>query len=273
MNLGYMFKRKMYAGVRYDNDEALNDAIEANVNALLASSENRTVSMSSVKRLYECFSEGYQSFELKTLYPGLIPGMGYAHGIDGIDADVKTGMSFDYTTGLPVLPGSSVKGALRSRMDAKKNAKNLDYLNELWDKPFLQLGTIGPEEAKRLVDEIFEGERDGEAFAMRERDCFFDAFPVRIDSNRKLLWTDAITPHHFDDNHPLPDELRNPRPVKTLKVGEGVDWRFLFRLKPSTVIPDLTPKKKRDLFKQILVDWGIGAKVNVGYGNFEPERS
>ena len=53
------------------------------------------------------------SFSLKTKYPGLLIGVGNAHGSGGL-GDIDLGFSFDYVTGCPYIPGSTVKGVLRS---------------------------------------------------------------------------------------------------------------------------------------------------------------
>src|SRR5690554_3416875 len=52
-------------------------------------------------------------WELYTTYPGLLIGSGYQHESGG-ENEFKIGFFFDYTTGLPQIPGSSVKGVLRS---------------------------------------------------------------------------------------------------------------------------------------------------------------
>ncbi|MCF8245540.1 MAG: type III-B CRISPR module RAMP protein Cmr6 [Saprospiraceae bacterium] len=59
-------------------------------------------------------------FHLKTTYPGLLIGTGYLHEHkkEGEDdktknESIKIGFYFDHATGMPVVPGSSVKGALR----------------------------------------------------------------------------------------------------------------------------------------------------------------
>ena len=51
--------------------------------------------------------------QLKTIYPGLITGSGLPHQT-GSKGEFKLGFQFDYTTGLPYIPGSSIKGTLRS---------------------------------------------------------------------------------------------------------------------------------------------------------------
>jgi CRISPR-associated protein Cmr6 len=54
-----------------------------------------------------------------------------------------------------------------------------------------------------------------------------------------------------------------------VKVLPEVQFEFAFQLKNSQVLPALTAANKLDLFQQILLDLGVGAKTNVGYGQFE----
>ena len=98
---------------------------------------------------------------------------------------------------------------------------------------------------------------------MRLRDIFLDAFIKEGDSNSKILGTDSITPH--GDN-----PLKNPIPLAFLKVLPNVTFQFQFLLQPSVLKEDFTvdARLKRDAFEQILATFGVGAKTNVGYGQF-----
>ena len=49
-----------------------------------------------------------QSFQLLTTYPGLLFGTGYTHGVGEV-GEFKLGFYFDYTTGMPLIPGHAVK--------------------------------------------------------------------------------------------------------------------------------------------------------------------
>jgi CRISPR-associated protein Cmr6 len=80
------------------------------------------------------------------------------------------------------------------------------------------------------------------------------------DNNGKFLDSDFITPHK--------DEFKDPIPLQFLKVLPGVTFCFQFILRDGK----LEKGKKLDLFKRILLDLGIGAKTNVGYGKFEKEE-
>lgn len=63
----------------------------------------------------------YYQFSLSTYYPGLITGIGMNHQTtlewkDGTQKipELKLGMAFDHATGLPIIPGASLKGLLRN---------------------------------------------------------------------------------------------------------------------------------------------------------------
>lgn len=60
----------------------------------------------------DAFYTGSSNFELKTT-SGLLIGIGYTHET-GIAGEIKIGFFFDHTNGLPTIPGSSIKGLLRS---------------------------------------------------------------------------------------------------------------------------------------------------------------
>jgi CRISPR-associated protein Cmr6 len=81
---------------------------------------------------------------------------------------------------------------------------------------------------------------------------------------------DYITSHQNWNNLKM-SPFQNPNPVRFLKVRSGVTFTFGFRLTDTVISDDLLFSKelKRELFKKILLDLGIGAKTNVGYGQFE----
>ncbi len=193
-----------------------------------------------VKELYIEYS-----FELKTVYPGLLSGSGYLHEVGDNKDEFQLGFFFDYTTGLPVIPASSIKGVLRYACEMR----NGKYLKDLVKR-------IGKEnsdfDAKKFVEEVFDGKNK----SIYDRDIFFDAFPIK--SEGYLFGTDYTTPHK--------EKLKNPVPIKFLRVNPDVIYKFQFDLKDSN---DLTAENKMDLFKEIILDLGLGAKTNVGYGQFE----
>jgi len=194
------------------------------------------------------------SFILKTVYPGLLLGLGYVHEVgkeyingdieDG--ADIKLGFSFDFVTGLPVIPGSTVKGVLRSAF-----VQYGEYVADI-------LG-IRADQISSIENEVFGKNNMGKV-------VFFDAIPVKANKDGRILGLENITPHNTEEN----DGLVNPKPLTLVKVIPGVC--YLFRFGFGHWSNDEQGFKKDDLvrvFKQILMDYGVGAKTNVGFGILE----
>jgi CRISPR-associated protein Cmr6 len=226
------------------------------------------------------------SLELTTTYPGLLCGVGYNHGISS-EADFKVGFYFDHTTGLPIVPGSSVKGVLRSafpgyvgKEEDKRPSK--EELKERYDffrwlveqtnlkinNPELKLPSFDDDyDIDNLEAFIFEGEdADGNQISYYKRDRFFDAYPKEsLVHNGCFLKNDYITPH-INRDKPEMSPFSNPTPLQFLKVLPKVKFCFQFQLKEGG---GLSAAQKELLFKEILCFTGIGAKTNVGYGQFE----
>lgn len=195
---------------------------------------------------------------MKVHYPGLITGVGITHEAN-IEGEFKLGMHFDYTYGMPVVYGSSVKGVLRSVFRDEVYIQSL--INRISKKNI---------DVKELFEDIFEGnERDPEhddvvehikaykSKSIYKRDLFFDAVIIKPDSNGHILETDYITPHK--------NPLKNPVPISFVKIASGCNIEFRFRLVDSI----LTRQEKYSLFLLILQEFGVGAKTNVGYGNMQ----
>jgi len=188
-----------------------------------------------------------QYLDLTTIYPGLLIGSGYEHEIGGIHGEFQLGSFFDHTTGMPVVSGSSVKGVLRSAF------KYLEYIAELLEEMEVPLSI---EDIKELEFEIF-GQPNGGDFVLKGRDVFFDAFIIESNNfNESFLDDDYITPHN--------EKYKDPMPLRFLKVSPNVTFRFYFELNDGLLAKD----NKLRLFDKILQDLGVGAKTNVGYGQF-----
>ena len=200
-------------------------------------------------------------FTLKILYPGLVTGIGLVHDSKKLEGGYNLGMHFDYTWGMPVVYGSSVKGVLR------------EYFQEFYE---------GGMDAIDLEEEIFSGkirnkkkdttDKNGKLIrgydnkSIYHRDIFFDAVitkPYKSNNKEHLLEDDSITPH--GDN-----PLKNPLPITMLKIAPGCEIEFRFRLVDSVVDGKVFKKEdKLKLFENILKTVGVGAKTNVGYGQLE----
>lgn len=232
-NIGYLFYKKLYANEDAES-KLLNSCYESRETGSIKDSEIISEILKFQVEKKEIIKLGNESLKLKTTYPGLLLGSGYSHDT-GLEGDFKLGFYFDYTTGLPIIPGSSIKGVLRSVF------KHEDYIKELLGKEGLVI--------KELEQEIFD-------FG----DTFYDA---EIETEYKRIFgEDYLCPH---DENPL----KNPTPLKFLKVLPGITFRFQFKLEDGLI----TAKEKNELFRKILLDIGVGAKTNVGYGQFDRKVS
>lgn len=299
-NPGLLFYRHYYEGIQFGDKDS---AEKSNERKFLARNKQLLDTNFQPKNIPDTGSlPGIQAFRLTTAYPGLVLGTGYAHG-SGLLGEFKTGFYFDHTTGMPIIPGSSVKGLLRSAFPtlyyekaqkARESKKQEDVeAAPFWEKlgdnrtKFIAalLRGLGYETnaereyVQRLEREIFEGmhgtdrEKHGDHFAMSERDIFFDA-PIVASADGKVFLDEYITPHK--------KPLKNPVPIQLLKVRPGVTFSFQFKLlrdyhlgraEESETLPRLlTPDQRMELFRQILMFLGAGAKTNSGFGHFLPER-
>lgn len=275
MNYGLWYYRRYFDTLELDNNGELKDTSQFNAGGADQLKNVRTLPSldDPFEKVFDATSSQVQAFdfELKTTYPGLLCGVGYHHEINkkegpkASDREEKKesgefyqlGMYFDHTTGMPVIPGSSIKGALRSAV------KNWDFLAGKF------FNTLSCEEKKsaeeRLQKEFINSVFEGKGQSIYERDIFFDAVPIGIEKGGILFGDDYITPHE--------KPLRNPVPIRFLRVNPGVTYRFRFILKDTKVLVGgkeilFSAEQKRDFFKEIILTFGLGAKTNVGYGRF-----
>ena len=202
------------------------------------------------------------SFQLQISYPGLVTGIGINHEAS-IEGEFKLGVHFDWTHGMPVVYGSSVKGVLRSAF--KDGYVDADLVKKANEKDGLKNDEKVPEwvrdekNMKAITDDLFEGKGK----SIYERDIFFDAVIVEADRKGRILASDSITPH--GDN-----PLKNPIPITFMKIASGCKMEFRFKLVDSDINgKPFTAAQKKTLFEEILKTVGVGAKTNVGYGQLK----
>ncbi|MCY1634982.1 type III-B CRISPR module RAMP protein Cmr6 [Marinifilum sp. D737] len=224
----------------------------------------------------------FEGLQLKTIYPGLVLGTGYTHNLKGADG-FKIGFYFDHTSGLPVIPGASIKGALRNAFPGRQSKIYKNPKNKLVQKrrakkieeakynymasilPSEKIKNLNQTEIENLIDEIeleiFEGKVKEEGKEKKlptaKRDTFFNAEIIKGNKNGEIFGDDYITHHK--------DPLKNPTPLMFLKILPNVTWGFNFKLHDGKI----SAKEKEILFEKIILYFGLGAKTNLGYGQFE----
>lgn len=162
----------------------------------------------------------------------------------GREHPVENGFSWHHTLGAPFLPGSSVKGLVRS-----------------WAKVW-----IGEE--PKIVDRIFgpdgsEGRQVGSV-------VFFDALPVKP----VKLKADVMTPHYqgyYQKNGGPPADWYSPVPISFLTVSGGQSFAFAIAPRRSGNESDKSDMEKAvKWLEEALASIGAGAKTSIGYGRFIP---
>lgn len=208
----------------------------------------------------------YSVVNMRVQAPGLLIGSGLAHGLPGSEEDVKTGLQFDYTSGLPVIPGSSVKGVIRSAFPTIKedkeqsneaDAEKLNYIKSLIaDIPEFSSFRFEDKDILELGNQMFN---HGDVFA----DALLVGYGTRMKQHgpvKQVLTEDYITPH-------TGGPLAQPIPIKIVKVAPGVTFAFCFKFNETKIgAKVVSASMKKALCAAILQDLGVGAKTNVGYG-------
>ena len=226
-------------------------------------------------------------------YPGLLIGTGTTieytpFNKEKKDNNFKTGLSFDYTTGLPYIPGSGIKGVIRDFFPQKIEDKNYSEKEKLkyqeQNEAKMELinqilkSNYSFEEIEKIKESIFDG-RDFREKENLEEEKFLPIFKrdkfiegrILVQDGKQILDKDYITPHK--------KILENPVPIQILKIVPETEIEILFQLNETKIFKSegndiiITKEQKKNLFTEILSLTGLGAKTNVGYGHFDEEAS
>lgn len=276
-NLGYAFQSQEYyleqlhkTAIRDDVQRIIDFKLDDKIKFIC---KHKIELESLVKR------KNYESdigiFQAKVKYPGLVIGMSNPlmcslkqnTNDDNQNDAFKTGFNFDYVTGLPYIPGSSIKGMLRASINKyKEDVRN--WLNE---------GRYSYEQQVKFPDDVINqlfgaGNDDQEKTIgknkkntdVSKRDIFLDAVIVAGDEDGTILKSDYITPH--------PSMFKNPIPIRILALKPNVKLQFHFLLF-NDEIAGISKENRFELYKGLILELGIGAKTNTGYGCLTETRN
>ncbi len=207
-----------------------------------------------------------QYFDLVILYPGLQMGLGYEHEKkdENLTDFIETGFSLDYVSGIPYLPGSSLKGMLRSVFSAKKisdiKSPNEEYIREILREILKPKNK--DDDCKNLDDLDISAL---EKVLFETNDIYLDSYPLPDDINGANIMALDYISHHKNEYGDIN--------VNTLmKIKAGIKFRFNFKLEDSIINGvTISAEQKCEFFKKIIVDIGVGARTNVGFGKFREE--
>jgi len=183
----------------------------------------------------------------------------------GNESVYETSMTLHHIYGIPYIPGSAIKGVIRSYIITEKFGEvengSLDLKNAekraLHDQGFCDIFGC-PEES------FYKESRQGNVI-------FFDAFPL----SELTIKPDIMNPHYspyYSEGKP-PADYHNPVPIFFLTV-ENTEFEFTIGIKGKDKI---TIRKGKfggkhllevgfKWMKKALNEHGIGAKTAVGYG-------
>lgn len=179
----------------------------------------------------------------------------------------EVGLTLHHTWGVPMIPGSAIKGVLAhhiaehygDRDDPERKA----WAGVLYDEARIQ---AGPGDHYRTIFGAPASREEPEG-ASRGKLVFHDALYVPgSTADDKPLARDVLTVHnkkYYDakGNH-FPNDYDDPNPVAFLTVRPGA--RFCFVIEGEAEWLDIA----ESLLREALDESGVGGKTSLGYGRF-----
>ncbi len=167
----------------------------------------------------------------------------------------NVGLSFERTAGLPIIPGTAVKGLVSTwtywtqifdgeKFDTKKKPSS----RRAFEKPqtILALRVLG--------DDRGEGSESAGAV------IFLGGFPVEVPK----LGLDIVNPHHTPQG-----QEKAPTPNLFLALEPGATWMFPLLVRRGAPDPQALLNAAERWLCESLTELGIGAKTAAGYGRFQ----
>jgi len=169
----------------------------------------------------------------------------------GNESPLEVGLKLNRTYGVPVIPGSALKGVCRRAA----------YL-------LLEKGILSMEQFDVIFGKIENNSQGAHEESAASCIVFWDAWFDPDSAGGRPFSQDVVTVHHPEyyrtEGQQWPTDFDDPNPVPFLVVRSGS--RFLFTISA----PDATwASFVTNLMKWSLVELGVGGKTNAGYGRFE----
>jgi CRISPR type III-B/RAMP module RAMP protein Cmr6 len=159
----------------------------------------------------------------------------------GNESPTEVGLTLHRVYGMPLIPGSAIKGAcLRAvrRMEIEEKARPLF------------------------------GDTDEMGYAV-----FHDAWYVPDSVGGTPLAVDTVTVHHPDyyqqGGKVFPTDFDDPNPVPFISVKTGAQFRFGLEIAASDDVAAGWRDFAETMLRYTLTEIGIGGKTNAGYGWFK----
>lgn len=227
---------------------------------------------------FERWKSSFQNSNDRTLELELASRLLVGHG-NGSATDV--GLTVHHTWGVPIIPGTAIKGLVSHYLSAAYGPENPEL--PPWEQEGTERDRIpwqgnrwagvrrGPGEAYRSLFGAADAREDAE---MRRRGfeagatagsvVFHDAIFVPRERMGRVFAPDVLTVHqkrYYDSiGESWPNDYDDPNPVAFLSVAPHLRMLFAFS----------APVEVLDLIERVLLEaletWGIGGKTSSGYG-------
>lgn len=203
----------------------------------------------------------------------------------GNPSPTEVGLTVHRTWGVPVVPGSAIKGLLSHFLDATFGPIDVDSDPREKDHPEPERapyqGVTYSKEGRPVVPpgsvhefifgspDIADWKGGRPSSGLQGGLVFHDA--LLLPGQSQCFAPDTVTPHHgayyssAPDKRPWPNDYEDPVPVGFLSVVPRMS--FLFAISGDTEWSQFAMQ----LLTAALSEWGIGAKTAAGYGRFDLE--
>ncbi len=173
----------------------------------------------------------------------------------GSENVLETGIRLHHTYGVPIIPGSALKGLAAHYCRDVWGQRGSDSAGED-NVPYRQGG--------QFHDLVFGKTDDGGLIV------FYDAWLTPESLADDTLRMDVMTPHHpqWQQNQAPPTDFDSPIPVSYLSVSGS----FVIRLswhgpgESDSSIARRWTEQTMTLLEEALANWGVGGKTSSGYG-------
>lgn len=162
---------------------------------------------------------------------------------------LETGMTLERGTGIPFIPGSSIKGL----------AAAYALLNELEETERKNIESVAnPSNLQKDFLDIFGTQKT------TGKVIFFDAVPTKSPQ----LELDIMNNHYPDyyDKKSPPTPSQNPNPVYFLTLGSKSEFAFAVAARDNKPETEQLVIQAKEWLYNGLSEMGIGAKTAAGYG-------
>lgn len=189
------------------------------------------------------------------------------HGNPG---PTEVGLTLHHTWGVPLLPGSALKGLTASYAQATYGPSPDQDSEERrhWRGPTVK----DPRVAGASFRRVFGAPgADGQVDAWQGDVLFHDALWLPGDEQTLPLARDVLTVHQmaYYGGDGWPNDYDSPNPVAFLSVRPKARFRIVLGVAPGTQDGAALLAIARTLVAGALTEWGIGGKTSAGYGRFE----